>query len=92
MMNKPPNISLHTLIILQRVQWRRYGFELVRETGIKPGTLYPILHRLKARKWICEIQRDLMKSLGPPRVIYGITDNGSRILQAALSAISGGAR
>ena len=25
----------------------RYGYELIRETGLKPGALYPILVRLE---------------------------------------------
>jgi DNA-binding PadR family transcriptional regulator len=47
---KIPRISPKTLLVLERfiehpTAWR-YGYELSRETGLKSGTLYPILMRL----------------------------------------------
>jgi DNA-binding PadR family transcriptional regulator len=47
---KMPRVSRQTFLFLERFLDRpsawRYGYELSRETGIKSGTLYPILIRL----------------------------------------------
>ena len=53
--------SLQTLCVLEQFAeepsvWR-YGYEIARETGLKSGTLYPILRRLAKggaleTKWI----------------------------------------
>jgi hypothetical protein len=47
---KTPRLSPQTLRVLERFIERptawRYGYELSRETGLKSGTLYPILMRL----------------------------------------------
>jgi len=46
---KIPRVSAQTLSVLERfiehpAAWH-YGYELSRETGLKSGTLYPILMR-----------------------------------------------
>ena len=48
---KIPRLSPETLLVLegflQRPAEWRYGYELSRQTGLKSGTLYPILMRLE---------------------------------------------
>lgn len=48
---KTPRLSPETFLVLERFLERptdwRYGYELSRATGLKSGTLYPILMRLE---------------------------------------------
>ncbi len=37
---------------LSRPEEWRYGYDLSRETGLKPGTLYPLLMRLEKLGWL----------------------------------------
>jgi DNA-binding PadR family transcriptional regulator len=55
-------------------EWR-YGYELSRETGLKSGTLYPILMRLE--KYTLLEARWLVTEDGvPPRHTYRLTPDG----------------
>ena len=76
---KSLRLSPQTLQVLERFSrqpaaWR-YGYELSRETGLKSGTLYPILmrlakHRLLETRWV-EMQKGV-----PPRHTYRLTADG----------------
>jgi PadR family transcriptional regulator, regulatory protein PadR len=60
-----------------------YGYELMKTTGIKSGTLYPVLMRLDERgllesKWMpAETQGK------PPRHAYRLTDAGLKVAHQA---------
>jgi PadR family transcriptional regulator PadR len=51
-------VTFQTRLVLQalldRAGVETYGFELAQITGLKPGTLYPILGRLLAERWVSE--------------------------------------
>jgi DNA-binding MarR family transcriptional regulator len=51
-----PRMSLHTLKVLRAMLENPnsdfYGLELVEQTRIKSGTLYPILMRLEGTGWL----------------------------------------
>ncbi len=51
-----PRMSLHTLKVLKAMLENPssdfYGLELVEQTHIKSGTLYPILMRLEGTGWL----------------------------------------
>ena len=55
-------------------EWR-YGYDLSRETGLKSGTLYPILLRL-AEATLLETQWDTSEVGKPPRHMYRLTPDG----------------
>ena len=55
-------------------EWR-YGYDLSRETGLKSGTLYPILMRL-ADNNLVEHCWEPSEEGRPPRHIYRLTGEG----------------
>jgi PadR family transcriptional regulator len=64
----------------------RYGLELSRATGLKSGTLYPILARLEDAGWVVsEWERIDPSSEGRrPRRYYRLTREGRKIAHAAV--------
>ncbi|HTV56324.1 MAG TPA: PadR family transcriptional regulator [Terriglobia bacterium] len=81
-------ISRETLLVLERFLTRprewRYGYELSRETGLKSGTLYPILMRLEKHSLL--EARWLMTEQGvPPRHTYRLTANGLELARAKVA-------
>jgi len=76
---KKPRISPETLLVLERffadpTAWR-YGYDLSRETGLKSGTLYPILMRLE-KYLLLEAQWVATEEGVPPRHTYRLTPTG----------------
>jgi len=67
-------------LLLVRSGWR-YGYDLSRETGLKSGTLYPILVRLTERKWL-ESRWEQADGEGKPRHMYRLTADGRRAARA----------
>lgn len=53
-----------------------YGYDLSKETGLKSGTLYPILMRLEAHGWLEARWEDAPQSGKPPRHLYKLTAQG----------------
>lgn len=76
---KTPRLSRETLLVLDRFMERatdwRYGYELSRETGLKSGTLYPILMRLE-KYGLLEARWVATQDGVPPRHTYQLTPNG----------------
>ena len=71
---KTPRLSPETLLVLERFLQRptdwRYGYELSGATGLKSGTLYPILMRLEKLHWL-ETRWEEARTPGrPPRHLY----------------------
>jgi DNA-binding PadR family transcriptional regulator len=52
-----------------------YGYDLSRGTGLKSGTLYPILMRLAERGWL-EARWESAEPGRPPRHMYRLTGVG----------------
>src|ERR1700712_545452 len=75
--NRPPSPQtasvLHALAAAPGT-WR-YGYELGREVGLKPGSLYPILIRLAERELLESRWEDQSEASGgrPPRHLYRLT-------------------
>ncbi len=86
---KIPRISPETLLVLERFVERptdwRYGYELSRETGLKSGTLYPILMRLEKHS-LLEARWVATEDGVPPRHTYRLTPNGLELARAKLAA------
>ena len=76
---KTPRMSPQTVSVLERFAERPsawlYGYELSRETGIKSGTLYPVLMRLAECKML-ETRWVTSEKGVPPRHMYRLTPKG----------------
>jgi DNA-binding PadR family transcriptional regulator len=79
-MARPPNASPQTQLLLsvmleQPRSWH-HGYELARETGLKSGTLYPLLIRL-SDQGLAEARWKPSDQPGkPPRHQYRLTAGG----------------
>jgi DNA-binding PadR family transcriptional regulator len=85
---KTPRLSPETLLVLEWFMARpsdwRYGYELSRETGLKSGTLYPILMRLEKYSMLeaCWVATE---EGVPPRHTYRLTPNGLELARTKLA-------
>jgi DNA-binding PadR family transcriptional regulator len=92
---KIPRISPQTLRVLERfiehpTAWR-YGYELSRETGLKSGTLYPILMRL-AKFSLLETKWVTTEDGVPPRHTYRLTPKGGELVRSLPAVASAPAK
>ena len=78
---KEPKLSLGTVIILHALaRGLSYGFDIMEETGLASGTIYPVLEKLERLGYTVSrwedpaIARDEKR---PPRRYYEITDEGT---------------
>ncbi len=79
-MPRTANISPQTRTVLaalasQPQAWR-YGYDLARETGLKSGTLYPLLIRLADQGFLEAEWRQPLQPGRPPRHAYRLTEQG----------------
>ena len=79
-MPRPPNASLQTQLLLsvmlEQPRFWRHGYELAKETGLKSGTLYPLLIRL-SDQGLAEARWKPSDQPGkPPRHQYRLTAEG----------------
>lgn len=84
---RPSAQTLKVLAALSeaRRQWR-YGLELAAATGLKSGSLYPILARLDERGLVESKWLEPEKPGRPARHAYRITAEGRTALQEAQQA------
>lgn len=74
-------VTLQTRAVLQTLLERScFGYEIMRETGIPSGTVYPILARLEAAGWIESWNEDAPERWRPPRRCYRLTQLGRQWL------------
>ena len=85
---KPPRISPETLSVLEQFAQRptewRYGYELSQLTGLKSGTLYPILMRLEKHA-LLEPRWVTTEAGVPPRHMYRLTPSGLALARTKLA-------
>ncbi len=87
-MAKKKNLSLGTVMVLHALaRGSVYGFDIMEETGLTSGTIYPALDRLETlgfarSEW--EDARLAQAEKRPPRRYFRITSDGARELQRAL--------
>jgi PadR family transcriptional regulator PadR len=85
-----PEFSLQTVLVLAALcaepsGWR-HGYDIAKETGLKSGTLYPILMRL-ADRGVVEACWEAEQPAGRPRRhLYRLTADGLTQAQAAVRA------
>ena len=79
-MNRGIRLSSQTRMLLSAVlerasQWH-YGYDLSRVTGLKAGTLYPILMRLSDAGWLETRWEEPTAPGRPSRHMYRLTQDG----------------
>jgi PadR family transcriptional regulator PadR len=72
--SKPTQLVLECLL-REPQQWR-HGYDLSRETGLKSGTLYPLLIRLLDRGELAARWTEPEQNGRPPRHEYQLTPSG----------------
>ena len=80
-------LSVLAALCAQPSQWC-HGYALAKETGLKSGTLYPILIRLADRGLVEACWQDEPQPGRPRRHLYRLTAGG---LAAAADALAGAA-
>jgi DNA-binding PadR family transcriptional regulator len=87
---RQPDTSPQTLRVLDALledagAWH-YGYALSRRTGLRSGTLYPILIRLAERGWLETRWAPSERPGRPPRHTYRLTAEGARRAPGHLAA------
>lgn len=86
----PKRMTRQTLRLLEAflsdVSREWYGFDLMEKTGLKSGTIYPILHRLAIDGWLVVFEEEIdPKHEGrPARRLYRLTGLGEAEARANL--------
>lgn len=70
-------VALCAELIQTPTDWR-YGYDLIKATGIAAGTIYPILHRMAGAGWLETRWTGELESGRPPRQMYRLTGEGLR--------------
>jgi PadR family transcriptional regulator, regulatory protein PadR len=89
---RPRRPSAQTVLVLnalaeQPATWR-YGYELGRQVGLRAGSLYPILIRLRDRGLLEASWEDDPTPGRPPRHLYRLTTDGLRWAAEAVAPAS----
>jgi PadR family transcriptional regulator PadR len=85
-------MTVTTMMVLARMleepasEW--YGFDLIEQTKIKSGTLYPILIRLEKAGWLESRLEDVNPRLAgrPARRLYSLSGEGEHSARSALES------
>lgn len=64
-----------------------YGYDLCSTTGIKSGTLYPLLIRLESQGYLEAEWQQPVASGRPPRHVYRLTAAGRQLAQSEGAAL-----
>lgn len=62
-----------------------WGYRICEESGLGPGTVYPILERLEEARWIIGTWEADVPPDRPRRRTYQVSDLGGRAYSAALA-------
>jgi DNA-binding PadR family transcriptional regulator len=67
----------------------RYGFDLMRDTGLASGTLYPILTRLRSAGWLEAQFEDIDEKVEgrPARRFYTLSPDGASAARVGLAEL-----
>lgn len=76
----PQTIRILDAFLEQPADWK-YGYDISRNTGLKSGTLYPILMRLAERS-LLETMWEAGEAGKPPRHMYRFTPDGLRFARS----------
>ena len=73
------------LIALLNAPESLHGYEIMQITGIKPGTLYPMLARLEDQAMLVSQWQEASVEGRPPRHIYRLTAAGRALARSLLA-------
>lgn len=85
-----PKMARVLKIFLEDPGRPRYGFELMRLTGLASGSLYPMLARLEEADWLTRGKEDIDPHAAgrPPRLNYTIVGAAVTAARVQLTALS----
>lgn len=90
-----PHSSRQALQVLRALEARsevwRHGYDLMNETGVKSGTLYPLLMRLADDGLLESEWRPPVPPARTPRHAYRLTQAGRVFARSAIATANGGA-
>lgn len=74
---QPSEQTTAVLLVLAQApaDWH-YGYDLCQQTGLKAGSMYPILMRLADRGWLETTWETEIPVGRPPRHLYRLTEAG----------------
>jgi DNA-binding PadR family transcriptional regulator len=82
--SSPQTLQVLAVFLEAPKDWR-YGYDISRITGLKSGTLYPILMRM-ADRTLLETAWETNESGKPPRHMYRMTPTGLQLARERLRA------
>jgi len=85
-----PRMATVLKVFLEDPAKPRYGFELMKLTGMASGSLYPMLARLEEAGWLTRGKESIDPSVAgrPPRMNYTITAAAVPAARVQLAALS----
>jgi PadR family transcriptional regulator PadR len=85
-MKRTTSVVQVALAIMGNGNDRLWGYDLSRQSGLRSGVMYPILHRMLEEGWLIDGWEDLDPAIDkrPPRRYYQLTEEGSQQLDALL--------
>jgi PadR family transcriptional regulator len=85
-----PKMAMVLKVFLEDPDQPRYGFELMKLTGIASGSLYPMLARLERAGWLTRGKEDIDPHAAgrPARTNYSITGAAVTAVRIQLAALS----
>ena len=86
-LRKSPQTLLVLAEFLQSPRGWKYGYDISRITGLKSGTLYPILMRLFEHE-LLETRWETPEAGKPPRHMYRLTSGGLQYARQEVPSIS----
>lgn len=92
-MGTSPRITVPVATVLAAFlrdpEQERYGLDLIRDTGLPSGTVYPVLARLGRAGWVHRDWEEIDPVVAgrPARRYYRLTPEGAAAATGALSAL-----
>ena len=80
-------LALLAALLEQPRTWQ-HGYELSKATGLKSGTLYPILIRLSDLSFLDSRWKDAERPGRPPRHVYRLTAKGVVLAREQMQALA----
>jgi DNA-binding PadR family transcriptional regulator len=81
----PQTVLVLTEFLLTPQDWK-YGYDISRNTGLKSGTLYPLLMRLASRK-LLQTRWETPEAGKPPRHMYKLTADGLELAREQVRSV-----
>lgn len=96
-MPRKPNTSRQTRTLLASLldhpQTWRHGYDLSKQTGLRSGTLYPLLMRLSEQGLLEQCWQEAGRRGLPPRHVYRLTASGLALARdQELAAVAAGSK